>query len=344
MGDPYAPKQKDYPLGESKDFYSGSYRLYVAVQWLTEYKNYQSRAQWNHEVFKNYNRFYLRETKPYDVRDLQPLGDLFKYPDTYAYFSLRDDSLRMDTLGLGSEDKTDWRIQLADSLLIEKQQTIGAKHPCYALTLSDLATLYCQKDVQNYPKALRLQEEALNILIATGSQQAIQIAAMQLSHIYFLQRQDAKRTKDAPSAYFEQLLTWNQREIASIEPCLGSNAFEVKCARNEGRELEKERQKAVRREAWAKMDSIFNAMTDSEKSALRKRFSDSRNSRGFEYRHHYIRAAMAERQYLNDLEQTFGKAVCDTLVFSCLNGWYTSTSEDTIRISHVVNKVFEKTF
>ena len=335
--DPYAPRQKRYPLGENNNYSSGSYRLYKAVQWLTEYRNYHSRAQWNHEVFKNHKRFYSRETKPYDVRNLQPLADLFKYPDEYAYLASKD-----SILGRYINEKYDWVKPFVDSTLLEKEQTIGTESPCYALTLSDLATFYCRKDAQDYPKAILLQEKALNIFMATGCTQTIQQAAMHLSYIHFLQRQDAKRTKDATSSYFEQLIEWNRREIAAIEPCLGSSAFEVQCAHNELKELEKERQKAVIREAWTQMDSLFNEMTESEKSAVRKRFLDDRHSKRFEYWHHYIRAAMAERQYLNDLEQTFGKAICDTLIFSCLNGWYTSTSNDTVKISHVVNRGFEE--
>lgn len=342
FGDRYAPKQKRYPLGECDDYNSGSYNLYKAAQWLTEYRDYFDRAQWNHEIFRDYNRFYMRETKPYDVRDLQPLANLFKYPDAYAYLASGDTLLmNIKSIYRYSNDNTDLLIRFADSILLEKQQTIGPEHPCYALTLSDLATFYCRKSLQDYPKAILLQEKALNILIATGCTQAIQQAAMHLSYIHYLQRKDAKR-KDGSSSYFEQFIEWNRREIAAIEPCLGSDAFEVKCAYNELRELEKERQKAVRREAWAKMDSIFNEMTDSEKSAVRRRFFDDRYSGYYEYDHHYIRAAMVERQYLNDLEQTFGKAVCDTLVLSCRKGWYTSTSEDTIKISHVVNKIFEE--
>ena len=304
--------EKFYPLKTDQKG-SGSYVLYTTAMGLTaNHNDLCERADYTGD-YKEYRAYFGKDKKSYDVRRMQPLVDLHRYPDRYAYLASKDDSVNLyNSTWLIDAAKEANKISTLQALLREKQSTIGVHHPCYALTLSDLATLYTHKATCDYDKAIRLQKEAIAIYQKTGCQEAIQLAVRQLSYLY------NQRIKNSPyntHAEIKQGCLWIQEELDIITPILGSDADEVTLAHKELRMWEGWRQSAARKEARTQIDSIYNHMTASEKLRVRHMIEDVLTPLYYtETNHHYVRTSMMGRKLLNEIIGIFGKEVCDTII------------------------------
>lgn len=304
--------EKCYPL-KTDEKGSGSYVLYTTAMGLTaNYNNLCERADYTGD-YKEYRAYFGKDKKSYDVRRMQPLAELHRYPDRYAYFAAKDDSVDLyNTWWYVDSIKEAKKVSIVQALLREKRKAIGVHHPCYALTLSDLATLYTHKAVCDYDKAIRLQKEAIAIYQKTGCQEAIQLAVRQLSYLY---NQRVKNSPHDTHVERKQGCQWIQEELSITTPILGPDADEVILAHKELRMWEGWRRGAAKGEARAQIDSIYNHMTASEKLRVRHMIEDVLTPLYYtETNHHYVWTSMMGRRLLNEIINIFGKEACDTII------------------------------
>ena len=84
--------EKFYPLKTDQKG-SGSYVLYTTAMGLTaNHNDLCERADYTGD-YKEYRAYFGKDKKSYDVRRMQPLVDLHRYPDRYAYLASKDDSV-----------------------------------------------------------------------------------------------------------------------------------------------------------------------------------------------------------------------------------------------------------
>ena len=202
---------------------SGSYYLYPQIQNLLDNS---SRL-----FFLTHNpKHYLRKYKSFDVRKMQPVAELHRYPEAFSYLSDSDKELNLKTpySKYNSEEEFLQATQMGENLLNEKRRLFGTKHPCYALALSNLSELYIKENYYDFSKAIQLQTEALNIYRKVGNTDCLQLAAQQLCDIYLARNNN---THSDSSIVYKQEILWSKEILSIIEPILGSNAFYVEIAR-----------------------------------------------------------------------------------------------------------------
>ena len=298
--------------------------------------------------------------KAFDVTRVKPIADLHRYPERYAYLAIQDDSvghfIRYQRW-YGKREFTE-RVERIYRLLDEKRRTIGPSHPRYALTLSDLATIYTfayqdpEDERNDYERAIELQTEAVAIYREAGCREAYELAARHLSHLYYLlgYRRYSKWTRTSRYDYASclQLLDWKRREIAAITPILGEATPEVLMARIELIELEERRRRQAHADAWTQLDSIYAHLSTTRQAQLRQRLNKQREmyyylseSQFYGNQIHHLRSAMLKRQLANDLADAFGSSVCDTLFRYFTEGWTDYTNNDTTRIRPLVSKAIQ---
>ena len=330
-----------YPLDMNHDYRSGSFVFYHAMMRLTSNNCAFYRLELNKDILDNRDIYKRRAYKAYDVAHLRSIAEQFRYPDAFSYLALKDDSLKTDEMDW--RDKCDWRLEKAEALLAEKQRTIGPHHPCYALTLSDMATMYCMNNCQDFHKAILLQRKALDIYRKSCDSTVCQLAARHLSHIYYLQKEKIWEMINSkkPFTSYEKYMALNKQEIETIEPILGSKSLEVKFAHNELKKWEFRRQQAMFTQTWTRMDSIYNEMSPEERDRVKELLLRDRLSTVYERDNHFVRAVMVERQILDDIDRTFGKGICDSLLPLTNKFWWVQRSEYEVKISSEIHKLFQ---
>ena len=184
----YEDNRDFYPLDYAAEN-KGSMILYSLAQYLKDNHNCMYLRNWN-----GTRSYYLsREAKSYNLHDAESMKALHQYPKAYSYLSTKDDSLYYyikEFKNLGFDGRV---TKMAYDMLVEKSQLLGNEHPCYALTLSDLAMFYCIR--LEHIKAIRLQKEALEIYRKMGNTVALQLAAKQLSYLYYKLAQNIHSNK-----------------------------------------------------------------------------------------------------------------------------------------------------
>lgn len=182
--------------------------------------------------------------KQFSIVEALPLTVAFSYPQKYDSLSAKDD----DLANLIRQDKND-AMPYAEQLLNEKARTIGKRHPCYALTLSDLALLTMQsarklnrQDPQRdslYERAIELQTQAIKLYRKAKLPAAERMSVQFLSHILYKWSSNnsdwLQTTDDSLRSVYEQRKI---RELSYTEKTLGDTANEVLAARSELKALQ----------------------------------------------------------------------------------------------------------
>lgn len=313
-----------YPL-KSKKKDKGSYFLYNAAYKLT--CNFSSLYSRVYDTFRGtiHQRFMSKGAKSYRVRDMQPLVDLHQYPARYASLAIKDDSLAQSFYPKTFKnyemfERASWlpeQTERAKRLLEEKRRTIGENHPCFALTLSDLAFLHLLYSNPDLNEAIRLQTEALNIYSKTGCNDAITLSAKFLSYLHYLRTCHTSKTS---SAGLKRCIDLKKEEISTIVPPLGEEAYEVQLARNELTGLESRYERTylyeIEEKAWAEIDSAYNQLSSQEKNSLLSVLKNKNKlyaCESYEYGFYYLHSALMGRQLLNQVADALGKEGCDTI-------------------------------
>ena len=325
----------------------GSYFLYNAAYKLT--CNFSSFSNRVYDAFRGtvHRSFMSKGAKDYRVRDMQQLLDLHQYPARYAFLASKDDSLAQFFYPKTFKnheifERPNWlqeQIERAQLLLEEKRRTIGEHHPCFALTLSDLAFLRLLYS-PDLTEAIRLQTEALNIYSKTGCSDAIKLSAKFLSYLHYLRTYYTSKTS---SAGLRRCIKQKKEEISAIVPPLGEEAYEVWVARKELSELESRYERTyqyeIEKKAWGEIDSTYNQLSSQEKSSLLsvlKNMNKLHAYRKYEYGYYFLHSALMGRQMLNQVADVLGKEPCDTIE-KIIREKGTSEAYDSTKIPSMVS-------
>lgn len=336
---PWKIQKKHYPLADAPSK-SGSHYLYYYVKDLLD------------NGFRLATRFhsadlYLRKSKSYDVRKMQPVVDLHHFPEDYSY--LADSINNMEDLipvfsSISEEDYHN-RIHKATLILSELRNKLGPNHPCYALALSILSEIYSSnKKYHDYDEAIHRQTEALEIYQKKENTETLQLSAKHLFDLYYLRCNEFGASKE-----WQKCVSMYKELLSIIKPILDEKSIEIKYARkklatyeklsdNKIKEENREHQLKVSQEAYNHIKATYDKMSPAEKARVRRLFDKRKYAYLTELSHHYVRAAILEYQLLDHIKSTFGKAVHDTLVHHFQQGWYLKDTRDTTKIINLVGE------
>ena len=103
-------------------------------------------------------------------------------------------------------------------------------------------------------------------------------------------------------------------------------------------------QKEVSAIAWNQINATYDSLSYEEKAKVRRLFNTYELAKIFEQNNHYVRAAIYEGQLINNIRNTFGTAVCDTLVQYYQLGYFLKDTSDTTKIINLVGASLRSAF
>ncbi len=177
--------------------------------------------------------------KQFDALAAQPLVIAHQYPRRHARLAAMDDSLAVVIVdNKSSKPYYKDAIAFGEQVLAEKARAIGKRHPCYALTLSDLALLYrlyatADSLDKRFAQAIELQRQAIDIYHRTKQHEAEKLSLQFLSHLYYEWSRFLDLSNDEKRHLVIQHL---EQELAMTRPVLGDSAAEVLVAEAQLRE------------------------------------------------------------------------------------------------------------